>query len=50
VTTPTIWVDLLIFGSLRRFKGSTMEIQFDDIGSREGLVRQRAEEQFVDHA
>jgi hypothetical protein len=48
VTTPTIRVDLLIFVSQRRFKSATMQIQFDDIASREGLLRQRGEEQFVD--
>src|SRR5262245_49201513 len=48
VTTPTIRVDLLIFVSQRRFKGATMEIQFDDIRSGESLLRQRGEEKFID--
>src|SRR6266566_6716627 len=47
VTTPTIGVDLLIFVSKRRFKGPAMQVQLDDIGSGECLLRQGGEEEFV---
>src|SRR5512135_3199409 len=41
VTAPPIGVDLLIFIRERRLKGSTMQIQLNDVGSGECLLRQR---------
>ena len=49
VTTPPIGVDLLIFVRKLRFKGAAMQIQFDNVGSGEGLLGQIGEEQLVDH-
>jgi len=49
VTTPPIGVDLLIFVRKLRFKGTAMQIQFDNVGSGEGLLWQGRPEQLVDH-
>jgi hypothetical protein len=50
VTTPTIWVDLLIFVRELRFKSAAMQIEFNDIRDSECLLRQGSEKEFVDHA
>jgi hypothetical protein len=41
---------LLVFIEERGFKGATMEIQLDDIGSGERLLRERGQEEFKDDA
>src|SRR5215467_9943182 len=50
VRAPAVRVEFLILIGKCRFEGATMQIQFDDIGSGESLVRQIREEEFVDHA
>jgi len=49
VAAPAIGVEFLILIGKRWFKGATMQIQFDHISSREGLLWQVAEKEFVDH-
>src|SRR5712671_5164533 len=49
VAAPAIGVDFLILIGKRWFKGATMQVQFDNISSSEGLLRQVAEKEFVDH-
>ena len=41
---------LVILVCQRRLKGATMQVEFDDISSGEGLLRQVREEEFVDDA
>src|SRR6266699_349259 len=50
VTTPAGSRLFLIFIGKGRFKGATMQIQLDDIGGDERLLRQLGEEEFVDDA
>lgn len=50
VTTPTIRVDFLVFISQSRLKGTTMQIQLNDVSGGEGALREIGEEQFVDDA
>ena len=50
VRTPTIRVLLLVFIGQSRLKGTAMQIQLDDIDSRERLLRQAGEEEFIDDA
>src|SRR5260221_4659850 len=45
---PAIRLDLLVLIKKRRLKGPAMQIQFDDIGGGECLLRQVGEEEFVD--
>ena len=48
VTTPAVGVKFLVFIGKGWLKGAPMQVQGDDIGSREGTLRQSSEEQFVD--
>jgi hypothetical protein len=50
VTTPSIWVDLLIFIRERWLKGAAMQVQLNDVGCGECLLREVGEEVFVDDA
>lgn len=50
VTTPAIRVLFDILIGQRRFKGAAKQIQLDDIGGRERVLRQGSEEEFVDDA
>ena len=50
VTAPAIGVLLLVFICQSRLEGSAMQIHLDDIRSRERLLRQVREEEFVDDA
>src|SRR5260221_3868170 len=45
---PAIRLDLLVLIKKRRLKGPAMQIQFDDIGGGECLLRQGCGEEFVD--
>ncbi len=49
-TAPAIGVLFPILICQSRFKGATMQIPFDDIGSSKPLLRQIGEEEFVDHS
>jgi hypothetical protein len=48
VRTPTVGVLFLVFIGKGRFKGSTMQIEGDDIGSGASALGQIGEEEFVD--
>jgi hypothetical protein len=48
VRTPAIGVLFLVFIGKGRFKGSTMQIEGDDIGSGASALGQIGEEEFVD--
>jgi hypothetical protein len=50
VAAPAIGINFLIFIRERRLKGTTMQVQLDDIGGSEGVLRQIREEEFVDDA
>jgi hypothetical protein len=50
VTTPAVGLLLLVFIGKSWLEGSTMQIEGDDIGGRERLLRQVREEEFVDDA
>src|SRR5712691_12204500 len=50
VTTPAVRVLFAVFICQSRLEGAAMQIQFDDIGSSERLLRQIGEEEFVDDA
>jgi hypothetical protein len=50
VRAPAVGVDFLILIRERGLKGAAMQIQLDDIGSGEGLLRQVGEEEFVNDA
>ena len=45
---PAVGVLLLVFISERCFKGATMQIQFDNVGSGERLLREAGQEEFKD--
>src|SRR5215469_11424883 len=45
---PAIWVLFVILIGKLRLKGATMQIDLDDIGGGERVLRQRSEEEFVD--
>src|SRR5690242_15759287 len=49
MAAPAIGVAFLILIGKRWFKGATMQVQFDNISSREGLLWKVAEKEFVDH-
>jgi hypothetical protein len=50
MTTPAIWVELLIFISKHWFKGPTMQVKGHHIGGGERVLREMREKEFVDHA
>lgn len=50
VAAPSIGINFLVFIRERRLKGATMQVQLDDIGGGEGVLRQIREEEFVDDA
>src|SRR5712692_1055566 len=50
VAAPPVGIDLLVFICQCRLKGAAMQVQLDDIGSSEPLLRQVGEEEFVDDA
>jgi hypothetical protein len=50
VTTPAIGIDLLVFVGEYRFKGTAMQVQFDDITGSERLWREIGEEELVHDA
>ncbi len=50
VTTPAVRVLFAVFICQSRLEGAAMQIQCDDIGSSERLLRQIGEEEFVDDA
>jgi hypothetical protein len=50
VATPAIGVLLVVFICQSRQISSTMQVEFDNISSSEGLLRQVREEEFVDDA
>jgi hypothetical protein len=39
MAAPPVRVDLLVFIREHRLKGTTMQVQFDDIAGREGVLR-----------
>jgi hypothetical protein len=47
VAAPAVRVDFLILIGKRRFKSAAMQVQFDDIGGGEPLLRQIGKEEFV---
>ncbi len=49
VAAPPVGILLDVFVCQYRLKGTTMQVQFDDIAGGECLLRQVREEQFVDH-
>jgi hypothetical protein len=48
VAAPPIGVDFLILIGQSRLKGTAMQIHLNDVRSREGLLRQVREEEFID--
>src|SRR5712692_1868672 len=50
VTTPAIRVLFLILIGKGWFKGPAMQVEGDHIGSRESVLRQAGEKEFVDEA
>ena len=50
VAAPAIRVLLDVFIGQSRLKGAAMQIQFNDVGGGESLLRQVAEKEFVDDA
>jgi len=50
LTTPTIRVLLDILIGQNGFKSAAMQIQLHDVGSREALLGQAGEKEFIDHA
>jgi len=50
VRAPAVRVLFGVFICQRRFKGTAMQVQFDDIGGGERPLRQVGEEQFIDDA
>jgi hypothetical protein len=50
VTTPAIGVLLLVFIGQSGLEGAAMQVEFDNISSSEGLLRQVREEEFIDDA
>src|SRR5713101_10197999 len=50
VRTPAVGLLFLVFIGKERFKGPAMQVEGDDIGSGESVLRQLREEEFVDEA
>ena len=50
VTTPAIGVLFLVFICQSWLEGPAMQVEFDNISSSEGLLRQVREEEFIDDA
>src|SRR6266487_4931851 len=50
LTTPTIRLLLDILIGKNGFKSAAMQIQLHDVGSREALLGQAGEKEFIDHA